>query len=132
MPEVTVTHAGGKKLDAAIGGFTIRTDQSTDKGGEGTAPNPLQLFFASLAGCAAYFAVTFCQGRDIPTENLSVRLKTGDPDPESKLFENIHIEVDLPEGFPEKYRDGILRSIEQCSVKKHIQAGVAVKTEIVS
>ena len=30
------------------------------------------------------------------------------------------IQVTLPEGFPEKYREGIVRAMELCAVKRHI------------
>jgi ribosomal protein S12 methylthiotransferase accessory factor len=45
--EVNVTLPGGKKVHAHFGEWTIETDQSTDNGGDNTAPNPFDLFFAS-------------------------------------------------------------------------------------
>ena len=30
------------------------------------------------------------------------------------------MEVHLPEGFPEKYREAILRAVDQCAVKRHM------------
>ncbi|MBW2050564.1 MAG: osmotically inducible protein OsmC, partial [Deltaproteobacteria bacterium] len=49
---VEVSFPGGKRVDAQIGGFTIKTDQSRDNGGDESAPEPFQLFLASIATCA--------------------------------------------------------------------------------
>ena len=40
MSTMTVRFPGGKRVDAEYGGFTIRTDQPPQGGGEGTAPPP--------------------------------------------------------------------------------------------
>ena len=37
-----------------------------------------------------------------------------------KLYGKIAINLTLPEGFPEKYKEAIIRSMDQCTVKKHI------------
>jgi ribosomal protein S12 methylthiotransferase accessory factor len=31
------------------------------------------------------------------------------------------LEIQVPEGFPEKYRPALVRSAEQCAVKKHLE-----------
>ena len=46
-----------------------------------------------------------------------MRLKT-ERDPDTKRLERIQICMQLPEGFPEKYRSAILRATDQCAVKK--------------
>jgi ribosomal protein S12 methylthiotransferase accessory factor len=30
------------------------------------------------------------------------------------------LEIKLPEGFPEKHREGVIRAADLCAVKKHI------------
>jgi putative redox protein len=46
--DIIVTFPGGKRVDAQAGEFTLRTDQSRDHGGDGSAPEPFTLFLASL------------------------------------------------------------------------------------
>ena len=116
---VEVTFAGGKKLDAKIDGMTVRTDQPADKGGEGTAPNPFQLFLAALAACAGFYALEFCQSRDIGTEGMSLKMEC-EFDAEDKLYKRMNIELTLPKGFPPKYQEAIVRAVNNCTVKKHI------------
>ena len=52
MSTMIVTFPGGKRVDAEYDGFTIKTDQSPKGGGEGSAPQPFDLFLASIATCA--------------------------------------------------------------------------------
>jgi len=110
---------GGVAVEAAFDGFKVRTDQPRSAGGEGSAPSPFELFLASIGTCAGYYALKFCQQRGLPTGGLALRLTT-ERDPEKKALSRIRIEVDLPPDFPEKYREAILRAVDQCTVKRHI------------
>ncbi len=117
--EVNVTFPGGKRVDANFGEWTVKTDQPEKSGGANSAPNPFELFFASLACCAGVYAQDFCHARKLGTEGLSISLAT-ERDEEKKLFTPICIEITLPEGFPEKYRNAILKSVNSCPVKRHV------------
>jgi ribosomal protein S12 methylthiotransferase accessory factor len=33
----------------------------------------------------------------------------------------VHLTVELPPEFPERYRAAVIRSAEQCTVKKHLE-----------
>lgn len=121
MAQVEVSFTGGVAVSAKIGGFTVVSDQPTSYGGGGTAPSPFELFMVSIANCAAYFAVVFCKERDISTEGMKLTADF-DKDPETKTLSRVRIDLVLPDGFPEKYRKPILRTIEQCSVKRAIAA----------
>ena len=116
---IEVTFPGGKKVDAKVGTWTVNTDQSERHGGGETAPEPFQLFLASLATCSGIFALEFCTTRKIPTEGLGVTLHA-ERDPEQKRYTRMTTELRLPDGFPEKYEKAIKRAVDLCSVKKHI------------
>ena len=119
MKDFTVSFPGGKRVDAAYDGRTIKTDQSERNGGEGSAPEPFDLFFASMATCAGIYVLEFCSSRNLNTEGLGVRL-TAERDPEKKLFTPIKIAITPPKDFPEKYKKALLRAANLCTVKKHI------------
>lgn len=117
LHETRITFPEGKRVDAAFGDHVVRTDQSAAHGGAGTAPEPFDLFLASLATCAGIYALGFCQARGLSTEGLDlVQRATFDPD--TKRLTRVDLEVTLPPGFPEKYRAPILRAMEGCKVKK--------------
>lgn len=119
MKDIKVTFPGGKRVDAHFDGRTVITDQSVENGGQGEAPTPFDLFFAAMATCAGFYAQEFCQARKLSTEGLGVRLQA-ERDPEKKLFTPIRIEVTLPDDFPEKYHNAILKTVNLCTVKKHV------------
>jgi ribosomal protein S12 methylthiotransferase accessory factor len=114
-----VRFPGGLKVEAVYRGQTIATDQPEPAGGEGSAPAPFDLFLASIATCAGFYALAFCQQRDLSTAGLAVTMKTV-RDPELRRITKIDLHLTLPEGFPEKYRQAIVRAVDQCAVKRHI------------
>jgi putative redox protein len=116
---IKVVFGGGLKVDAEYRGLVIRTDQPVREGGEGSAPSPFDLFLASLATCAGYYALSFCNGRHIPTAGLSVELVTS-REPGAKLIGKMSIRIGLPAGFPAKYREAIVKAVDACAVKAHI------------
>ncbi len=117
--EIKVVFGGGLKVDAEVHGHLIRTDQPVRDGGEGTAPSPFDLFLASLATCAGYYALAFCIGRGIPTSGLTLSLVT-EKEPGAKTIGRMTIRIGLPAGFPEKYREAIIKAVDACAVKAHI------------
>ncbi len=118
--DVEATLAGGNMVDAYVRGFTVRTDQAKEKGGDRTAPSPFELFFVSIATCAAYYVLDFCRERHIPEEGAKVMLRT-EIDEEKKMISKISIEIQLPPEFPAKYKKAVIRAVDLCSVKKHIE-----------
>lgn len=112
-----ITFPGGVRVNARNNGFEIATDQPEKNGGENTAPSPFDLFLMSLGTCAGFFALRFCQQRDLPTEGLRLTLES-DRNHDTKRLDRVVITLQLPNGFPEKYRGAILRATDQCAVKK--------------
>lgn len=117
---IDVTFGQGMRIDATLeGSHTIHTDQKVKDGGEGSAPNPFELFLASLATCAGVYARRFCEARNIATQGMALRVTcTYAP----KGFQVTHMRFTLtpPPGFPEEYRAPLIRAVELCTVKKHI------------
>jgi len=119
--DIDVTFPGGKRVDARVGAFTVRTDQPADHGGEGSAPAPFDLFLAALATCAGFYVLQFCQARGLTTAGITLRQRV-ETDPDTKLPRRIRLELGLPPSFPEKYREAVVRAAEACKAKKTIAA----------
>jgi len=110
----------GTRVEALIRDHVLLTDQPEKAGGGNAAPNPFELFLASIGTCAGFYVQAFCRKRDIPTDGIELEM-TFDRNEETKLIETIHIAVSFPEGFPEQYIPACIKSAEQCTVKKHLQ-----------
>jgi putative redox protein len=119
MSTMVVRFPGGKRVDAEYNGFTIRTDQPRPEGGDGSAPQPFELFLASIATCAGIYVKGYCDARAIPTEELGLKMHV-ERDEKQRRIGRLVIEIKLPEGLPEKHRSAIVRAADLCSVKKYM------------
>jgi len=45
-----------------------------------------------------------------------------DTDPVTGMIARVRLDIELPAGFPEKYRPALIRAAEQCAVKKHLES----------
>jgi len=117
--KIEVTFPGNLKVEASYKGFRVMTDQPVYSGGEGSAPSPFDLFLISIATCAGYYFLAFCKERKISTEGAKV-IMSMERDPEKKMISRIWIDLFLPAGFPEKYKEAVKRAVDSCTVKLHI------------
>jgi putative redox protein len=114
-----VTIDGDKVITAHLKDHTIRTDQPVKSGGKNSAPSPYDLFLASIATCAGIYVKSFCDQRDIPSENIRI-IQSIEFDSQTRLPSNIKLDIQLPADFPEKYKAAVINSAELCAVKKTI------------
>ena len=128
-----VSFSGGMRVNATYRGHTIATDQPVEAGGTDAALSPFDLFLGSIATCAGLYALRFCQQRQISTNGLNVTLEPV-RDEASHRLSAVNLELTLPEGFPEKYRDAIVRAVDQCAVKRALadppQFAIAVREPV--
>ena len=128
--EIKVNFLDKLRLEAKFDDFTVVADQPIRYKGDGSAPGPFDYFLASSALCAAYFVKIYCDTRNISTENIRLS-QNNIVDPENRYQQIFKIQVELPADISDKDRQGILRSIERCTVKKVVQAGPEFVIEVV-
>ncbi|RZU36902.1 ribosomal protein S12 methylthiotransferase accessory factor [Fluviicoccus keumensis] len=120
--EIKVNFLDKLRLEAKFDDFTVVADQPIRYKGDGSAPGPFDYFLASSALCAAYFVKLYCQTRNISTDNIRLS-QNNIVDPENRYNQIFKIQVELPADMSDKDRQGILRSIDRCTVKKVVQTG---------
>jgi len=118
--EMVISFPGGARVDAEFGSFTVRTDQPPQGGGEGSAPTPFATFLASIGTCAGIYVLGFCRQRQLPTDGIRI-VQRLDVDRATGMVATIGLEIHVPTSFPEKYHAALIRSAEQCAVKKHME-----------
>ncbi|WP_075879215.1 OsmC domain/YcaO domain-containing protein [Vreelandella massiliensis] len=128
--EIKVNYLDNLRLEAKFDDFAVISDQPIRYKGDGSAPGPFDYFLASSAMCAAYFVKVYCNARDIPTENIRLS-QNNIVDPENRYKQIFKIQVELPADLSDKDRQGILRSIDRCTVKKVVQMGPEFQIETV-
>jgi putative redox protein len=110
---------GDKKVTAIYNGHKIKTDQPLDNGGGNTAPAPFDLYMASIGTCAGIYVKSFCDKRNIPTNNIRI-IQNIEYSDETHLPVNVTIEIKLPDDFPEKYKTAVISAADLCAVKRSI------------
>lgn len=111
--DMEIVFPGGLQVDAIMGDMVVETNQ------DGSAPAPFGLFLASIGTCAGIYVLNFCKQRGLPTENIRI-IQRMHASPLTRMVERIELDIQLPAGFPEKYRDAVIRAADQCAVKKHL------------
>ncbi len=118
--EMIVDFPGGARVDAHFGEFTVKTDQPPMGGGEGSAPTPFATFLASMGTCAGIYILGFCRNRGLPTDGIRI-IQRMQSNPMTGLVGKVEFEIQVPPSFPAKYYDALIRSADQCAVKKHLE-----------
>jgi putative redox protein len=118
--EMIIDFPGGARVDAHYGSYDIKTDQPPLGGGEASAPTPFAVFLSSIGTCAGIYVLGFCKQRGLPTEGIRIVQRMHADSKERGMMQKIELEIQLPHDFPEKYRAALVRSAEQCLVKRHL------------
>ena len=122
--DIKVTFPGGQRVDAQYGPMTIATDQN------GSAPPPFALFLASIGTCAGIYVKYFCDQRGVSTDGVEI-VQRMHSDPFTHMVKKIELDINLPAGFPEKYKDAVIRAADQCAVKKHLQQAPQIQVNAI-
>jgi putative redox protein len=114
-----ITFDEGKVVTAHYHGHIIKTDQPSDNGGGATAPAPFDLYLASIGTCTGIYVKSFCDNRNIPTSKIKI-MQNVEYNKKTGLPSEITLDIKLPAGFPEKYKDSLIHVAGLCLVKKSI------------
>ena len=118
--EMVIDFPGGARVDAHFGPFTVPTDQPPSGGGRSLAPTPFLTFLSTIGTCAGIYVLGFCRQRGIPTDGIRLIQRMG-ADPMTGMVTDVDVTIELPEAFPAKYADAVVRAADQCAVKKHFE-----------
>lgn len=133
--KMEIFYEGNKKVSANLNGKIIKTDQPENSGGDDTAPSPFDLFLASIGTCAGFYVKSFCDQRNISADNIKI-IQSMNFNDETHIVEDIKIDIQLPQEFPDKYRSAVVASANLCTVKKHLmnppklEVSCSIKEEI--
>ena len=91
-----------------------------ENGGENENPEPFSLFIASIGACTGFYVLSFCQKRNISTEDITLLLNTK-KNRQNNLLEEINIDIKTGKLFPDKYIKPIIKAANLCSVKRQLE-----------
>lgn len=115
MRPIVVSWDGGMRFTADIRGHKITVDQPPKGGGDDSAPMPLELLPTALGTCVALYVQQFLVTRGLDATGMTVEIGAmGAPNP--NRIGRFNVDVKIPGGVPEKYRDAVKRAAEGCTV----------------
>lgn len=112
---LSVKYLKGNKFEIICRSHRIIIDQPESEGGTDQGVTPIELLNASLASCAAFYAMTFLKRRISTFSGLEIRstwLYLEDP----HRVGTIHLSIALPQSLSEYEKRGLLRTVEHCAV----------------
>ncbi len=127
---IAVRPVEGDHFAIEVRGHRVDVDQPVNAGGTDAAPTPTELFVASLAGCAAFFAGRFLRWHGVDDRDWSVRCAYRWSEDRPARVEVVEIELLLPAGLSPELRDGALRAADRCTVRESVRSGLDVRTSV--
>jgi ribosomal protein S12 methylthiotransferase accessory factor len=119
----------GAAIKTRIGDkFVIDCDQPAPFG-EDKGPSPYDVFLASVAACAAYFAQRYCRKWKLSHEGITVELEPTFGPQHSLTDLKLHLRV--PASFPREHLDGLLRNAGACPVKKALETPPSISLDLI-
>lgn len=94
---------------------------------DGSQMNPLEAFYATLAGCAAVFAKKACKPLGISAAGIEISCKPFAGPGGPLTLAKYKTEVRFPEGFSAEHKAAILDSIQHCAVKEVVKDGAGIE-----
>jgi putative redox protein len=127
--QAVVSFPSPTRIQASAGGLTVEVGPPPDRGGDPDAYGPFDILLCSLAACTGFQVADFLRERGFDTADAGVRIEA-ERSPETHLLERISIEIDVPAGFPDKYRDAIVRAAGLCFIKQQLGQKPEIVTSV--
>jgi putative redox protein len=116
-------------VSISLRGHQVLTDQPERAGGTDTAPTPLELLGASLAGCVALYVHRHCEARGLEAEDLEVEVRPFWRENPGRVG-RYEVIVHLPEGIPPSFHAGIEEVARSCPVHHTLTAGPEITVQL--
>jgi putative redox protein len=117
--DVEVTYHEGDRVRAQAKDLVVEVGPPPGRGGDPDAYGPFDILLCGLATCTGYTVWDFLRERGFPCAESGLRIEA-ERDENTHLLANVVIEILVPEGFPAKYVEAIVRAAASCPVKDQL------------
>src|SRR5215469_1786594 len=128
--EVTAQHLGRVQFEIKARQHTIACDQPPENGGYDEGMTPPELFLASLASCAGFYAAQYLRKFKLASEGTRVRIvadKVKEPVPR---MDNFRIQIETPVDLSEQHREGVERAVHHCLIHNTLLHPAKIAIEV--
>ncbi len=111
-------------------GHTWYVDEPIEKGGQDTAPNPMQILLSALGACTTVTLQMYADHKGIKLDHVQVDLALNpDGDPATGT-NNIIRKITLKGNFDDEQHKRLLKVAESCPVHKLLTSNISIQTEL--
>ncbi|WP_339524279.1 OsmC family protein [Pseudomonas sp. EA_35y_Pfl2_R111] len=127
---ISISNEKGLLQRISIGPHTLHSDVSVELGGEGSAPEPHDLFDAALGACKALTLALYAKQRGLPLEGLDVKLNRDDSQERQGTY-RLDVELTLHGELDDAQRQQLLRVADKCPIHKLMASSeIQVSTQL--
>lgn len=130
MSQITVHHETLDRFRIEIRDHTVVVDQPVPTSGD-AGPTPTELFVASLAACAGFYARRFLSRHGLSDGELEVAADFAFSADHSRVAA-VAIRVVVPGGVPDALRPALMRTLEHCTVHESLREAPTVSFDLVA
>ena len=98
---------------------------------DGSSMNPLEGFYATLAGCAAVYAKKACKELGISAEGIGINCRPYSGKGGPATLGRFRTEVSFPAHFSVEQKAAVIESIAHCAVKQAVTDGPNIEFAVV-
>ena len=100
-----------------VGRNRLATDGSVEEGGEGSGPNPHDLYDAALGACKALTLLWYAKRKGIPVEGIEVAVERDASQERSGIY-RLSAQLSLTGNLTASQREDLLRVARKCPIHK--------------
>jgi putative redox protein len=126
--EVTAECLNDSRFEVAAREHRVICDQPRENGGADSGMSPPEFLLASLATCAAYYAAQYLKVRNLPVQNLKVRV-TAEKAQQPARLASFHIDVMSP-GLEQRQEANLLRAVKACLIHNTLLAQPRIEVSL--
>lgn len=129
---IRISTESGLRHRIEIGEHQLHSDVPVALGGEGSSPEPHDLFDAALGACKALTLMLYAKQKGLPLESLGVHVARDDSQERQGTY-RLNVELELHGPLDEVQRQQLLRIADKCPVHKLMtSAEVMVESRLVA
>jgi putative redox protein len=100
-----------------IGRNSLASDLSVEEGGDGSGPNPHDLYDAALGACTALTVLWYAKHRKIPVEGIEVSVERDATQERAGIY-RLSAALKLTGNLNAAQREELLRAAQKCPIHK--------------
>ncbi len=131
MLQLTKAETGALRQQIIVNEHSLFTDVARQLGGDNSAPDPHDLYDASLAGCKALTLFLYARRKQIPLDHIVLNIDRDNSKEAAGLYQ-LHVQLQLVGALSAEQKQQLLEIAGKCPIHKLMSSSeTRITTELV-